>query len=331
MSVLVNSVYRDGQLEQASRTLAETYERVRNAPAGADTMACVVLLTPTAEELHSLAEEYDLHPLAIEDALRGHQRAKLERYDSTLFLVLRTAHYRDAEEIVEFGEVHCFVGSNFFVAAVHVDIDSTPMVSAISRTLVKTPELLRMGPQGLLYALLDSIVDGYTPVVDGLEQDIDQIEHQLFAGEAGTSRRIYELFNEVVAFQQSTKPLVEIIDSLVRGAEKYNLELELLRRFRDVKDHVIRVVNRSDAFRAALQNALTLDATIVGRKQNDDTKKISAWAAILVAPTLIAAIYGMNFAYMPELQWRYGYPLAVVAMILAAALLWVMFKVKRWL
>ena len=192
------------------------------------------------------------------------------------------------------------------------------------------PGLVTVGPQAQLWALMDSIVDGYVPVIDGLEEDINQIEEQLFAGVAGVSRRIYELFGEVVDFQRAARPLIHMIENLHRGAEKYHLPVEMQRRFRDVLDHAIRTVERLDTFRQLLQNALTVDSTLAAQKQNDDTKRISGWAAILFAPTLVAAIYGMNFTNMPELKWPLGYPLALVAMVVFAAVLWVVFKVKRW-
>jgi magnesium transporter len=327
MPLLINDVYVDGRVAASPDTLDETYA----ALAETHGTAWVVLSEPDEAELASLAARFDLHELAVEDAGHGHQRAKLERYGTTLFVVVRPAVYLDAEERVAFGEIHFFVGPDFFIAINHVsDIDSRYLARSVTRLRAK-PDLLRVGPQAILWAVLDAIVDAYAPVVEGLENDIDEIEQQLFAGEAGVSRRIYELFGEVADFQKATRPLVGMLDGLLRGGEKYQVGTELERRLRDVQDHVIRVVDRADTFRAVLQNALSLNATLVAQVQNDVTKRISAWAAILFAPTLIGAIYGMNFDVMPELHWEYGYPFALALMVGIGGGLWGAFKLKRWL
>ncbi len=327
MTIMINSTYVDGKLHHRSSSLEETYERLHQTGG----VAYIVLHEPPESELKSVAQEFNLHELAVEDAMGGHQRAKLERYGHTLFIVLRPAVYLDDEERVEFGEIHVFVGPNFFIGVIKVEAGSTQLLPRSLARLERKPELLAVGPQSLLYSLFDSVVDGYGPVVDGLEQDIDQIEEQLFAGNSEVSRRIYELFGEVIEFQRATRPLMEMLNGLLRGADKYGLPVEIQRRFRDVRDHVIRIVERSESFRALLQNALTVNATLVAQQQNDDTKRISAWAAIIFAPTLIGAIYGMNFDEMPELHWTWGYPLALVSMAVFAGVLYGAFKWKKWL
>ncbi|WP_123681150.1 magnesium and cobalt transport protein CorA [Curtobacterium sp. PhB115] len=326
MSVEMNTVYVDRIAPMASPSLDDTFRMLDEQGAS----ACIVLYQPDAQELGDVAVALGLHELAVEDSAEGHQRPKLERYGSTLFVVLKPALYNDRQEEVEFGEVHAFVGEDFFLVVVKADPRGAPTVPRALQRMSGKPGLVTVGPQAQLWALMDTIVDGYVPVIDGLEEDINQIEDQLFAGEAGVSRRIYELFGEVVDFQRAARPLIHIIENLHRGAEKYHLPIEMQRRFRDVLDHAIRTVERLDTFRQLLQNALTVDSTLAAQKQNDDTKRISGWAAILFAPTLIAAIYGMNFTHMPELTWTWGYPLSIVAMILFAAILWVVFKVKRW-
>ncbi|PZF63276.1 transporter [Curtobacterium sp. MCBD17_013] len=326
MPVALNTVFVDQIAPISSTSLEETFRMVAEDQAA----ACLCLDHPTPEELGDVAVAFGLHELAVEDSAHGHQRPKLERYGDTLFTVLRPALYVDADEVVRFGEIHAFVGPRFFVAVVKEDPRGSVAITTALTRLAHKSGLVGAGPQAQLWALFDSIVDGYRPVADGLEEDINQIEDQLFAGVANTSRRIYELFGEVVDFQRATRPLVAMLEALHRGADKYHMPLELQRRFRDVLDHVIRITDRADTFRALLQNALTVDATLAAQKQNDDTKRISAWAAILFAPTLIAAIYGMNFTNMPELHWRYGYPLSIVAMVVFAVVLFVVFKVKRW-
>ena len=208
-----------------------------------------------------------------------------------------------------------------------------------------SPELLRLGPEAVLYAVLDQVVDEYAPVVAGLENDIDEIQDQLFDGDPAVSRRIYELSREVIEFQRATHPLPEMLAALERGFDKYGVDVELRRNLRDVADHVARVVERGDAFRELLQNALTVNAALVGQRQNEEmrslteaslaqneeVKRISAWAAILFAPTLIGTIYGMNFDVMPELHWSLGYPMAVFLMIAMGVMLYVIFKRRHWL
>ncbi|KQS14586.1 magnesium and cobalt transport protein CorA [Curtobacterium sp. MCLR17_007] len=326
MTVELNTVYVDRIAPMVSPSLDDTFRMMSDQ----DASACIVLYQPDATELGDVAVALGLHELAVEDSAEGHQRPKLERYGSTLFAVLKPALYNDRREEVAFGEVHAFVGDGFFLAVVQADPRGRQVVPRSLQRMSGKPGLVTAGPQAQLWALMDSIVDDYLPVIDGLEEDINQIEDQLFSGVPGVSKRIYELFGEVVDFQRAARPLVYMIENLHRGAEKYHLPVEMQRRFRDVLDHAIRTAERLDTFRQLLQNALTVDATLAAQKQNDDTKKISGWAAILFAPTLIAAIYGMNFTHMPELTWTWGYPLAVLAMIVFAAALFVVFKVKRW-
>jgi magnesium transporter len=208
-----------------------------------------------------------------------------------------------------------------------------------------TPDLLALGPEAVLYAILDEVVDEYEPVVAGLQNDIDEIENDLFGGQPQVSRRIYALSREVIEFQRATQPLGDMIESLRLGFEKYHVDVELHRHLRDVLDHTVRVVERGDAFRQLLQNALTVHATLVGQRQNDEmrhltetslaqseeVKKISSWAAILFAPTLVGTIYGMNFRNMPELHWEFGYPFALGLMVAMGFALYTAFKKRNWL
>jgi magnesium transporter len=338
MALVDNAVYVDGRRSADPHSLDETYELLRQRRG----MAWIGLYRPDADEIRSVAREFDLHPLAVEDAITAHQRAKLERYGTTLFTVLRPARYLDDEERVEFGEVHVFTGEGFVVTVRHAE---APDLGQVRDRLERAPELLRLGPEAVLYAILDQVVDGYAPVVAGLENDIDEIEDQLFKGDPAVSRRIYELSREVIEFQRATRPLLGMLNSLEAGFDKYNVDVELRRNLRDVQDHVIRTVERADSFRALLQNALTVQATLVGQQQNDEmrsltetslaqneeVKKISAWAAILFAPTLVGTVYGMNFDRMPELHWPFGYPLALALMVVTSVTLYLVFKRRSWL
>jgi magnesium transporter len=338
MALVDNAVYVDGQRSADPQSLDETFELLRQRHG----MAWIGLYRPDAEEIRSVAREFELHQLAVEDAVSAHQRAKLERYGSSLFTVLRPARYLDDMERVEFGELHIFTGPDFVVTIRHAE---APDLGKVRDRLEGAPELLKLGPEAVLYAILDEVVDEYAPVVAGLENDIDEIEDQLFGGDPAVSRRIYELSREVIEFQRATRPLLNMLTALEDGFDKYDVNVELQRNLRDVHDHAIRVVERADSFRELLQKALTVHTTLVGQQQNDEmrsltqaslaqneeVKKISAWAAILFAPTLVGTIYGMNFRHMPELNWTFGYPLAVALMFVTSATLYFVFKRRGWL
>jgi len=338
MTLIDNAVYVKGHRTADPRSLDETYEVLRDRHG----LAWIGLYRPDVAEIRSVATEFELHELPVQDAIAAHQRPKLERYGPTLFVVLLPARYIDDVERVEFGELHVFVGHNFVITIRHAE---SPDLGLVRRRLEGNPELLCLGPEAVLYAVLDQVVDEYAPVVAGLENDIDEIEDQLFDGDPAVSRRIYELSREVIEFQRATHPLPEMLAALERGFDKYGVDVELRRNLRDVADHVARVVERGDAFRELLQNALTVNAALVGQRQNEEmrslteaslaqneeVKRISAWAAILFAPTLIGTIYGMNFDVMPELHWSLGYPMAVFLMIAMGVVLYVIFKRRHWL
>lgn len=331
MTIIDNAVYVDGVRSAEPGSLEQTFETLAHHGG----MAWIGLYRPTATEMAAVASEFGLHDLAVEDAISAHQRPKLERYPDHLFTVLRPARYLDATETVEFGELHIFTGKNYVVTIRHAE---TAGVARVRRRLEDRPDLLRHGPEAVLYALLDMVVDDYAPVVAGLENDIDEIEDQLFSGDSTVSRRIYELAREVIQFQRAIHPLPEMMQQLKRGFEKYGVNTELQHSLRDVEDHVERVISRADSFRDLLQNALTLDGTLTanrqneaGAEQNEQVKKISSWAAIFFAPSIVAGIYGMNFEHMPELHWTAGYPFAIGVMAGTAALMYIIFKKKGWL
>ncbi len=338
-SVVDAAIYRDGDRVASPGSLAETYQMLKNDP---EAMAWIGLYRPNEDQLASLAAEFDLHELALEDAIVAHQRPKLERYDDTLFVVLRAARYLDALEEVEFGELHVFVGQRFVVTVRHSE---APDLGSVRRRMESTPELLRRGTEAVLYAILDKVVDGYLPVVAGLENDIDEIEIEVFGGDPAVSRRIYELSREVVEFQRATRPLVGMLAALSAGFTKYVVDEELQRYLRDVRDHVDQVIERADGFRELLKDMLTVNATLVAQQQNEEmkslalasnaqseeVKKISAWAAILFAPTLIGTVYGMNFTHMPEVDWVWGYPFALLLMGGVCGGLYLVFKQRDWL
>jgi magnesium transporter len=338
-SMVDSAIYLDGARMQSPADLAETYQALRDSPGA---IAWIGLLKPDDHEIGSLAEEFALHELAVEDAIVAHQRPKLERYGDTLFVVLRAAWYIDDAEEVEFGEVHLFVGPDFVVTVRHSD---SPDLAAVRRRLESNPELLRLGPEAILYAIVDRIVDGYAPVVAGLQVDIDEIETEVFRRDARVSRRIYELSREVVEFQRTTSPLQAVLRGLMAGFDKYRTDEELQRYLRDVDDHLTLVVEQIDGFRQLLREMMSVNATLVAQQQNEEMKalteasisqgeemkKVSAWAAILFAPTLVGTVYGMNFDLMPELHWQLGYPMALGMMLLVGVVLYVVFKFRSWI
>jgi magnesium transporter len=338
-SVVTSAIYRDGHRVAGSQNLGETCRWLREQPG---TMAWIGLYRPTEAQLMAVAEEFGLHELAVEDAIVAHQRPKLERYGETLFVVLHAARYLDAAEEVDFGELHVFVGRNFVLTVRH---GGAPDMGAVRRRMEHDPDLLRLGPEAVLYAILDNVVDGYAPVVAGLQTDIDEIETEVFGGDPRVTRRIYELSREVIEFQRATRPLLEILQGLTAGFDKYSTDEEIRRNLLDVADHATTVAERVDAFRQLLADILTLNATLVSQAQNEEVKhltqasyaqneeikKVSAWAAILFAPTVIGTVYGMNFVHMPELNWPLGYPFALVLMALVCTGLYTIFKRRGWL
>jgi len=309
---------------------------------GSPCLAWIGLYRPDEQEIASVAAEFGLHELAVEDAVHAHQRPKLERYGNTLFVVLRPARYVDPTEVVEVGEVHVFIGEDFVITIRHAD---EPDLAEVRQRLEAEPNLLKRGPLAVLYAILDRIVDDYLPVLLGLRNDIDEIEDQVFRGEPNVSRRIYQLSREVIEFQRACEPLLDVLGSLISGSNNLSMDVELQRQLRDVQDHAVHVVERVDAFRQLLGHALTVNSTLVAQRQNEQTaklteaslaqseevKKISSWAAILFAPSVVGTIYGMNFTHMPELDWTLGYPMALGLMLIVAVLLYLMFRRRGWL
>ncbi|MGB3328999.1 MAG: magnesium/cobalt transporter CorA [Thermomicrobiales bacterium] len=336
--IVDSAVYIDGKRMAQTPPIADVYEVCQDLGG----IAWIGLYKPTEAEFKLIADEFDLHELAIEDAVQAHQRPKLERYGNTLFVVLSAARYDDKSETVEFAELHVFVGPDFVITIRHGDGSE---LSRARQRLEHDPEMLSSGPEAILYAVLDRVVDDYGPVVRGLENDIDEIEVQVFSGNPGVSRRTYELAREVIEFQRATKPLVGMLNGLIAGSEKYGVTLEMQRYLRDVLDHAIQIQEQVAGFRELLQNILSVNIAVVSIQQNeemkamteaslhqnDEVKKISAWAAILFGPTMIAGIYGMNFRIMPELDWQYGYLFALGLMLAVAVLIWALVKRANWL
>jgi len=322
------AIYVDGR-RSAPCSLEEIHE-VTRARGG---FAWVCLHDPMQEEFDSVVGEFGLRELALRDAVKVHQRPKVERYGDLIFVVLKSARYVEEKEEVEFGEIHAFVGKDFIVTVRHGEASE---LKEVRRQVEGKPDLLRRGPHAVLYTILDRVVDDYGPVADGLENDIDEIEVEVFNIDPSgpprdfrlISRRIYELSREVIRFHQATQPLAGALERLT---ERDDIDTEVRRYLSDVQDHVLRVTEQVAGFRELLTNILSVNLTLVSVNQNDQMKRISAWAAVVIVPTLIAGIYGMNFDYMPELHWRYGYYMALSLMALIALVLYGMFKRSGWL
>lgn len=290
-----------------------------------------------AGQFAAIASAFDLPALAVEDTLKAHQRAKRERYGAVTFCVMRPAEYDDATETVLFGELHVFTGDGFIIT---VHRGPSPDIPGIREDLDRQGQVLSREPAAVLNAIMDRVVDDYAPVANGIRDDIDEIEDALFAdgahGPAASSRRIYELTREVIAFQRALTPLAGMTDEIVAGGRGADgVEMELLR---DIKDHVVRLGEQVDGYRALLDNLLhvnlTLETKALGERshaQDLQMKKVSSWAAIIFAPTLVGTIYGMNFDDIPELHWQYGYLFALGLMVAIALALYAIFKRKGWL
>ena len=285
------------------------------------------LLNPTADEFADIAAAFQLHPLAVEDSIHAHQRAKLERYDDTLFMVFKPARYVDSQEIIEVGQLMVFVGVDFVVTVRHGE---SAALSDVRRALELQPARLEWGTGAVLHAIADKVVDDYEVVMMGLETDIDQIEHEVFSGPKAThAERIFRLKREVLDFRRAVEPLEPAVAELAAGIAP--LDERTPHYFRDVHDHLLRVSERLNGLDALLDSALHANVAQVGMRQNEDMRKISAWVAIIAMPTMIAGIYGMNFDHMPELGWHMGYPGALALMVIACVLLYRNFKRRGWL
>ena len=304
------------------------FDRALETAKEPDSFVWIGVFEPTHDEFEAVAKEFELHELAVEDAIRAHQRPKLEVYDNSLFCVLKTARYLDDTEEVEFGELQVFVGDDFVVAVRHGH--ASPL-KEVRRTLEQKPDLLRHGPISVLHAIVDRVVDDYEPVIDGIDNDISEIEAEVFTDEhRNPAERIYKLKREVLDFLRHTKPFSEALRRLA-ACSVPQAHTGLANYFRDVEDHMLRVVSELENMRDLLTDALNANLAQVGVRQNEHMRKISAWVAIAAVPTVTGAIYGMNFDHMPELDHPLGYPIALAVTALICVVLYRKFKAVGWL
>jgi magnesium transporter len=316
------AVYQDGRRRPGELSLAHASEASHQD----DAFVWIGLYEPTEEEFDAVRREFDLHELAVEDAISAHQRPKLEVYGDTLLVVLKPARVAGPTEIA-FGEILIFIGDGFVITVRHGE-------AALHDVRLRTeehPELLRCGAGAAVYAIVDRIVDDYQPVIDAMDHAVQEVEREVFSA-SGTNptEDIYRLKREVLQLHSAVAPLAEPLDRLARGRHGL-IHAELHAYFRDVHDHLLRMIQQIESYRDLLTSVLTANLSQVTVRQNEDMRRISAWAAIIAVPTAIAGLYGMNFHHMPELDWSLGYPLTLGVIAFLCVVLFAYFRRIGWL
>ena len=332
-SSVVNCVtYRDGVRVPGGGDLVDTVERVRKS---GDGFVWLGLHEPTDDEFAGIAELFDLHPLAVEDAVEAQQRPKMERYGDTLFAVFKTVCYVEHEqltatsEVVNTGEIMVFVGEDFVITVRHGMHGS---LGPLREGLEADPRQLAKGPAAVLHAIADHVVDDYLNVTDAVQADIDQVETDVFAenGARADPGRIYQMKRELLELKRAVVPLGRPIEDLATRPIRV-VDPEIQAYFRDVLDHLMRAKEQIAAFDELLNSILQAHLAQVTVAQNEDMRKITAWAAVIAVPTMVCGVYGMNFDNMPELHWRFGYPLVIVLISAACLALYRGFRRNGWL
>jgi magnesium transporter len=319
------AVYEKGRRREGHLHLEDACEAAESSD---DTFVWVGLHAPSEQEFAGVAEEFSLHPLAVEDAIKAHQRPKLELYDDVLFLVAKTARYDDELESIEFAELQIFAGRRFLVTVRHGEASE---LRSVRRLLERDPERLARGPIAVLHAVLDQVVDDYVPVLDGLDNDIVEIEAEVFSDDRkNPAGRIYKLKRQVLNMYRVVDPLMEPLERLHTMPHPLSDE-DIRVYFRDVDDHLHRVAARIEIQRDLLSDVLQVNLSHVSVQQNDDMRRIAAWAAMAAVPTLLAGVWGMNFEHMPELDHLWGYPLALALMGVCVLGLYRYFKSQEWI
>ncbi|MFE9554780.1 magnesium/cobalt transporter CorA [Streptomyces sp. NPDC006703] len=323
------AIYREGRRTRGPGDFSDALAQAREA---GDSFVWVGLYEPTEEEFGLVSSEFGLHALAVEDALKAHQRPKLEVYDDSLFVVLKPVTYEPHSDTVSSGELMLFVGDCFVVTVRHGE--GAPL-KAVRHRLEAEPDLLRHGPTTVLYAVSDAVVDHYTDVAAELQTDLEELEAEIFSPTGGrdaknTASRIYTFKRQLQEFRRATGPLAQPMQRLASaGVPFVNAESQPF--FRDVNDHLMRTNETVDGLDRLLSDILSAHLAQVGVRQNDDMRKISAWAAMAAVPTMVAGIYGMNFDHMPELHWGWAYPAVILLMASMEVGLYRLFKRRGWL
>jgi magnesium transporter len=325
--IVDSALYRQGRRVRVDCD-KEDFAAVRRRATGDGDFVWVGLHAPSEDELSRVAEAFSLHPLAVEDAVKAHQRPKLERYDHGLFLVLKTLWYVDADDAVETGEINIFVGHDYIVSVRHGE--GTELHQA-RLDLEQQTAVLGHGPSAVVYAISDRVVDEYDVVASSLMEDVDEVETSVFSpSRTEDSQRIYVLKRELAEVRRAVQPLQEPMKRFASGSVPFVTE-SAAPFFRDVADHVVRVTEIIENLDGLLSSAFDAHLARISVQQNEDMRKISAWVAIAGVCTLVAGVYGMNFDNMPELHWHYGYPYALTLMAGASMFLYRLFKKSGWL
>lgn len=313
--------------EAGKRLGAITIDEISEVLARPQTFVWVGLYEPDEAMLSKMQEEFGLHELAVEDARNAHQRPKIETYGGSLFIVLKTANMKDRQ--VLYGETHLFVGPNFLVSVRHGE---TAGYSVVRERCEETSNLLAKGPGFALYAILDFVADNYQPIIEQFEDDFDKLEEGIFKSDFDrlVIGRIYELKRQLLELRNAALPVGDIASELMRFHDDL-IPKELRAYFRDVKDHVARLVGMADNMREMLNSAMQVNLALVGVSQNEVVKRLAGWGAILAVPTVVFSLYGMNFKNMPELNFQYGYPLAVGFTVAACFLLYRRLQKTGWI
>jgi len=330
MSSNIEGVVNCAAYSEGCRIATIPVEAISDHLAEPDRFVWIGLHDPSGNILKQIQEEFQLHELAIEDAFRAHQRPKLETYGETLFIVVRTVQMNYESRKLDFGETHFFVGKNFIVSIRH---GSSRAYSEVRARCESTPQLLRKGPGFALYAVMDSIVDGYFPVIDQLGEQLEILEERIFSEKSSreTTKQIYDLKRQLVEVKRAVSPLIDVCTKLMRFDLDEVIPEDTRPYFRDVYDHVIRINEMVDSTREILATALEANFSLVSISQNEIQKRFAGWAAILAVPTMVAGIYGMNFKFMPELDWHYGYPVILSVTVIICGLIYSAFKRAGWL
>ncbi|MFJ9816380.1 magnesium/cobalt transporter CorA [Streptomyces sp. NPDC101151] len=331
-SVVKCVTYQDGARVPGCADLVDAVEMVRKSGEG---FVWLGLHEPTDSEFAGIAELFDLHPLAVEDAVEAHQRPKLERYGETLFAVFKTVCYVEHEkltatsEVVDTGEIMVFVGEDFVITVRHGRHGS---LGPLREELESDPRQLAKGPAAVLHAIADHVVDDYLTVTDAVQADIDQVETDVFSesGARADPGRIYQMKRELLELKRAVVPLGRPIEDLATRPIRV-VDPEIQAYFRDVLDHLMRAKEQIAAFDELLNSILQAHLAQVTVAQNEDMRKITAWAAVIAVPTMVCGVYGMNFDHMPELHWRFGYPLVMGVMATACLTLYRGFRRNGWL
>jgi magnesium transporter len=316
--------YKDGTRQHAGQlSVEEAARRCRESG-----FVWIGLHDPEPDELYELAERFELPELAVEDAMKAHQRPKVEDYEKGYFMVLHSARYLDDVEEVEFGEIHVFTGPGYVIVVRH---GAASELRAARERLEHRPDLLEAGPLAAVWAVMDKVVDDYEPVIAGLENDVEEVEQAVFEGYEDESKRIYFLRRELSAFYRAVHPLLAPVEAFEHGSRSNEVGSVLRNHLRDVADHLKRLEDEIATQRDMLSNILQANLAVIGVHQNDVVRKISGWAGIIAVPTFISGLYGMNFEHMPELRWEYGYPLALTLMFGVSFSLWRYLRRVDWL